>query len=191
MTQTQIADLIAREPLAPWLKRLRDHHAETFHHSVRVANWSMTYARRYLDLDAEDFEALSVGALMHDVGKLRIPREILAKPGPLDDDEWEQMRRHPRMGFELMEGVLGAIERDIIVGHHELKPAPYPRKAERKGDSGLLIEIVAVADIYDALRYRRAYKAPMPPEEVKQELKNQFLGDPRIPEGMVTTGSYL
>lgn len=189
MKHLHIADILADPTVRSWLDRLRRHHAESFHHSVRVANWSIRYAQRFRSYGEDDLRTLALGALFHDIGKLGVPAAILAKPGPLDEREWDQMRAHPRLGFDLTKDSLSEEVRRIIVGHHEYKPTPYPRESGRLDVRDDFLEIVAAADIYDALRYRRSYKGPLPAEEVRRHLVAQFLGNPSIPGEMVSVGS--
>ena len=116
--------------------------------------------------------SLEFGALMHDVGKLGIPEEILNKPGPLDDQEWEIMRNHPRLSCKIMQPLLSL--REILPWveyHHE--------RIDGKGYYGLKDEeipyaskIIAVADTFSAITMRRSYKPPRSYEEAIAIMKD-------------------
>ncbi|MBK9384892.1 MAG: HD domain-containing protein [Planctomycetes bacterium] len=175
-----------------WLERLRAHHAETFHHSLRVARWALRFAEEHGPCEGESRRILSQGALLHDLGKLLLPVEILSKPGPLDASEWEQMREHPRLGFEIAAGTLDEPVRHILVAHHEFKDSPYPRTRKAAPlDTALsnLVAIVAAADMYDGLRYRRSYKSALRDPQVLELMQIHFSGDPILPERMIAVAS--
>jgi putative two-component system response regulator len=133
-------------------------------HSDRVTRYALALAER-LRLPPADVDVIRRGGLMHDIGKICIPDAILNKPGPLTPDEYEVVRRHPMQGVEMvqpLESVQDTIP--IIRYHHErMDGRGYPDGME--GESiPLLARVVAVADVYDALRSDRPYRAGMPPE---------------------------
>lgn len=178
--------------VSAWMERLRDHHAETFHHSVRVGRWALRFAEDYGPGDGEARRILAQGALLHDLGKLLLPTEILSKPGPLDAAEWEQMREHPRLGFEISAGTLDESVRHILVAHHEFKDSPYPRTRKSTPLDGALanlVAIVAAADMYDGLRFRRSYKEALRDPQVLELMQLHFAGDPVLPERMIAVAS--
>jgi HD-GYP domain-containing protein (c-di-GMP phosphodiesterase class II) len=123
------------------------------------------------------------GALLHDIGKIGIPDSILLKPGPLTDDEWEVMRRHPTYAHELLAPIAYLRPSlDIPYCHHEKwDGSGYPR-----GLAGetipLAARIFAVVDVWDALSSDRPYRDAWPSEEVLQYLRDGAGAhfDPRI-----------
>jgi putative nucleotidyltransferase with HDIG domain len=128
-------------------------------HSRRVAAYSLLIAERMGRSDATFLSAVETGALLHDVGKIGVPDAALLKTGPLDDAEWEAMRRHPEAGAALARGS-EALEAaaPVIAAHHER----YDGRGYPAGQAGsaipLAARIVAAADIYDALTTARTYK---------------------------------
>jgi putative nucleotidyltransferase with HDIG domain len=142
---------------------LRDH--ETQGHSQRVTRLAV-YLGRAMGLGEADLVHLRRGALLHDIGKMGVPDNILTKPGPLTDDEWKIMRQHPVYAYELfsqIEFLRPAL--DIPYGHHERwDGSGYPR-----GLSGeaipLAARIFAVVDVWDALSSDRPYRPAWPEEE--------------------------
>jgi HD-GYP domain-containing protein (c-di-GMP phosphodiesterase class II) len=135
----------------------------THGHSARVAELS-TRIGLLLALEPEAVRGLHQGAFLHDVGKISIPDRILNKPGDLDPLEWEEIRRHPEVGWDLVnraESLRGALS--AIRHHHERwDGSGYP---DRLGglDIPLAGRIVAVADVWDALTSDRAYRPAWDP----------------------------
>jgi HD-GYP domain-containing protein (c-di-GMP phosphodiesterase class II) len=128
-------------------------------HSVNVTVFGLALGRQ-LKLSQEDLHCLGMGLMLHDVGKIQVPPEVLFKAGPLTDDEWNVMRQHPTMGEMLLtpSGKVNQRSMNIVRGHHE--------KTSGKGyPDGLTIEkidplakIAAIADVFDALTTERVYK---------------------------------
>jgi putative nucleotidyltransferase with HDIG domain len=135
----------------------RDH--ETTGHSFRVALYAVTLARA-MDVRGEELKAIEWGALLHDVGKMVVPDEILRKIGPLTEAEWHIMRQHPNWGFEMLAEVsfLQPAVLDIIYCHHER----WDGKGYPRGIAGetipLTARIFAVVDTYDAITSDRPYR---------------------------------
>jgi putative two-component system response regulator len=126
-------------------------------------------------------------APMHDVGKIGIPDAVLQKPGPLDEREWEIMRRHPAIGAEILGGHqsgLLSIACRIAQAHHEKwDGSGYPEGLAGE-DIPLEARIVAIADVFDALTSVRPYKAAWPVEKAAEHLRTQAGKhfDPRLVE---------
>jgi putative two-component system response regulator len=138
----------------------------TLGHTRRVANLAVALGKRLQMSDKETF-ALRLGGILHDVGKIGIAEEILNKPGKLEDHEWEAMRAHPEIGYQIclpLKATLG-IALDVIRHHHEkLDGSSYPDGL--KGEEiSLAARIMCVVDIYDALVTERPYRKAMPKEK--------------------------
>ncbi len=133
---------------------------ETGNHIMRMSNFTYVLAKG-LDWSEEDCELILHASTMHDVGKIGISDEILKKPGKLDPNEWEVMKRHTIIGGKLLEGddsTLMSMAREIALTHHEWwngEGYPNALKEEAIPRSG---RIAAVADVFDALTSERPYK---------------------------------
>ena len=151
-------------------------------HATRVARLTMALADE-LDLEESSLLELYHAALLHDIGKLDIPSSILRKPALLDAGEWQIMRTHPKVGYDLLQKLprfLRAAE--IVVAHHEsFDGGGYPRGL--KGDKiPVGARILAVADAYDSMTIPHTQRPPLPPAMAVQEIErcsgSQF--DPEI-----------
>jgi putative nucleotidyltransferase with HDIG domain len=135
----------------------RDH--ETTGHSFRVALYAVSLAKA-MGLHGDPIKAIEWGALLHDVGKMVVPDEILRKMGPLTDDEWHIMKQHPTWGFDMLAEVsfLQPAALDIIYSHHERWDGEgYPRGIAGEAIP-LSARIFAVVDTYDAITSDRPYR---------------------------------
>lgn len=135
----------------------RDH--ETAGHSFRVAHYALALAKR-LGLEGEDLKAIEWGGLLHDVGKMAVPDEILRKVGPLSDREWSIMRQHPGWGFEMLADIrfLQKTALQIVYSHHERWDGEgYPTGLVGE-EIPLAARIFAVVDTYDAMTSDRPYR---------------------------------
>ncbi len=145
---------------------------ETAGHSDRVADLTMAIAAEMgINQNSDDWRYMSWGALLHDVGKIAIPDEVLRKPGKLTDEEWEQMRTHPRAGFEILRAIdFLAPACEIVLAHHErYDGGGYPRGLHGE-EIPLGARIFMIADAFDAMTSDRAYRAAMPAEEALAEV---------------------
>jgi HD-GYP domain-containing protein (c-di-GMP phosphodiesterase class II) len=133
---------------------------------MRKYGWIDADGRRRYDAGSGRLSALGVGLLLHDIGKLAIPPEILRKTSALNDDEWKAMREHPLTGVEMLKrDGISALSRAVVRSHHERwNGSGYPdgRAGE---DIHQFARIAAVADVFDALTSDRYYRKAMPVAE--------------------------
>lgn len=160
---------------------------QTGEHSLRVAEVSRLLGRQ-LGLSEKQCQDICEGALLHDIGKIGIPDSILLKKGPLDEAEWEIMKRHPEIGYRVIsKGKFLKAAADIVYCHQERYDGTgYPRGL--KGEQiPLGARIFSVADAYDAMRSKRSYKDAYSPEEtlarILAERGRQF--DPAVVDALV------
>ena len=154
---------------------VRDYDEYTFTHSVNVCIFSVALGRK-LGFSKVQLYDLGMTALLHDVGKARVPAEILNKTGNLDEREWRFIQQHPWMGALTLFGIRAYEEvpyRSILVAHeHHMKMdlTGYP-KAIRPRTLGMFSRIVSVADGFDAATTRRVYSTkPIEPDQVLKEM---------------------
>ena len=139
----------------------------TFKHSVDVATMSMIIAKKY-GLDKEQVKEIGVAGLLHDVGKSKIPPEILNKPGRLNDREFQLMKHHSLYGYNILKEKEAGFSKGILAGvlqHHEkINGKGYPMSVD-DSQIHLYAKLIACADIFDALVTDRPYKEAFPKRE--------------------------
>lgn len=142
----------------------------TRRHSENVTHYSVSFAN-YLGLPDELVESIRVSALLHDIGKIGIPDQILTKPGALTDEEFEMIRKHPTLGAEILKNISRFTkEAQCVRYHHERwDGAGYPDGLEAE-QIPLGARIIGVADSMDAMLHRRVYKEAFPVQRVLKEL---------------------
>jgi HD-GYP domain-containing protein (c-di-GMP phosphodiesterase class II) len=139
-------------------------------HSRRVARMAGVIAEQ-LGLPRGQVRLIEQAAALHDVGKIGVADAILSKPGPLSEEEWREMRRHPRLGYDIVQGIetLGSVA-EIIHSHHErYEGGGYPRGL-RGEEIPYGARIFAVVDTYDAMTSHRPYRRARPHAEAVQEI---------------------
>jgi putative nucleotidyltransferase with HDIG domain len=147
------------EVVRKWGESIESKDIYTQGHCLRVADLACAIWARVSANDPLSAFWFRVGALLHDVGKLLVPAEVLNKPGKLSDDEWQLIRRHPVAGVELLADIEFPWDvLPIVESHHERwDGAGYPHGLA--GDAiPLTARVVCIADVYDALTSRRSYK---------------------------------
>lgn len=145
--------------------QLTVHDYYTYTHSVHVYIYSSMLTREIIGDENEALlKELGVGFLLHDIGKKGISPEILNKKGKLDDDEWEEIKKHPATGYDLLTEISGGLTEEvtqIVLQHHEkIDGSGYP-KGLKEIDIGRFGRIYCIVDVYDALTTKRSYKEAM------------------------------
>jgi putative nucleotidyltransferase with HDIG domain len=173
-----VVDSIVRNSSAmTWLSQLKSRDEYTVFHSINVCILAVVLGKR-LGLPDLSLRELGLGALLHDIGKMRVPLDILNKPRPLSLNELAIMRRHPVEGYQLLRdkpGVTPGIL-DIVALHHERWDGTgYPRGL--KGDQiNRFPAIVAVVDVYDAITTDRVYHHAISPHEALKRMYDNEIG---------------
>ena len=184
LAEAQTTHLAALDGL---ISMLQLHERDGRGHATRVARLTLALADVLGVCSDGELVAIEHGALLHDIGKLDVPSAILMKSAPLDDKEWEVMRTHPQLGYDLLRrlptfsGVAG-----LVLAHHEaFDGSGYPR-----GLKGAQIPIgarmLAIADAYDSMTHPHTQRPPMLPalaiDEIERCSGTQF--DPAIAEAL-------
>ena len=180
--ETGNADPTSSRSLEQLFQKLGFKRYETFQHSARVASVSRLVGE-YCGLPDEELRHLELGALLHDIGKIAIPRNVLMKPGKLTDEEWRVMKEHPTIGYRVLMGFPElAEEAKVVYSHHEsYDGAGYPQ-----GLSGEQIpfgaRIFSIVDTFDAMTSDRPYRAAQSVDAARTEIERvsgtQF--DPKL-----------
>lgn len=154
------------------LSMIKDYDNYTFNHCVNVGVLAMAMGAT-IGLDSATVRDLGIAGQLHDIGKTMIPKQILNKPGKLSSSEFEEMKRHSELGSKIiaeMEGLTPGIAQ-IVLGHHlRFNRKGYPDWA-RSLPANRLIDIIAVADTYDAITTMRVYQHPVTPRAALDELQ--------------------
>jgi HD-GYP domain-containing protein (c-di-GMP phosphodiesterase class II) len=172
-----------------WSRALELSGRENQEHTQRVVDGTMQLARA-LHVGEETLNDLRYGALLHDIGKLLIPENILNKPGALDENEWEITRRHPRQAYDLLSPIKHtAAVLEIPLRHHERwNGSGYP-DGMRGEQIPLSARIFAVVDVYDALTSPRPYRPAWIKQAAREYIEEQSgtLFDPLVVRAFLQT----
>lgn len=153
--------------------RLKNRDQTTYLHSLAVSTLLICFGR-HLGFDEPAVHELALGGLLHDIGKTKIPMEILNKTGRLTPDEMDLVRAHPQQGYEILLKIKGVPDAalDICLYHHER----YDGKGYPRGLSGeeipLTARIAAICDVYDAMTTVRSYKRAWSPRETLEMMQS-------------------
>ncbi|MCX7903230.1 MAG: HD-GYP domain-containing protein [Caloramator sp.] len=153
-----------KDNIIKFLSTLKAFDQYTFNHSLNVAFYSMLLGK-WLGLKSEQIDDLIKAAVLHDIGKVKIPEEILNKKGKLSEEEFEIMKKHPVYGYEIAlenQKLSFDILKAILLHHEKENGSGYPLKV--RGDRiPLYAKIIGICDVYDALTSERVYKGRMSP----------------------------
>lgn len=170
------------------LAKIRDKDDYTFQHSVSVCVIAVKIGQA-LDMPEQELRSLGIAGLMHDVGKAKIPQEILLKPGPLTPQEMLEMRKHPLYGSQIVGDIAFPDPTivTVVLQHHEHEDGQgYPLQLSRSKIHPLS-RIVAVADVFDAITSERYYRPRFPLLHALEEINREARGhlDPAITRRLV------
>ena len=164
-----IENLLDNNELMYSLIDIRNLDPYTYEHSLNVAVTSLVMGIG-LKMNIKDLIDLAMAALLHDIGKAFISKDIIIKKGPLSFSEYKQMQQHPKRGYDYLKDnkFISAESRVAILQHHErFDGNGYPNRLQGNQIS-LIARIICIADVYDALLSNRSYKQPMSPNEAME-----------------------
>ncbi len=145
--------------------------SETQGHSLRVVGYTLKLAELLNITDKDELKIIEYGALLHDIGKIGIPDHILNKPGKLTEKEWEIMKKHPKIGYNILKKIKFLNKSSLIVLYHHEKYDGKGYLTELKGEEiPLGARIFAVADTVDAITSDRPYRKALTFEYALEEL---------------------
>lgn len=161
-----VASIMRNEGALMWLTQLKHRDEYTALHSINVCILALVFGR-HLGLSGEELGELGLGALLHDIGKMRVPLALLNKPTGLTQEELRQLEQHPTHGYRILAEERGFPERalDVVYSHHErIDGGGYPRGLHGAQISRLAV-IVSIVDVYDAITSERVYHTGISPHE--------------------------
>lgn len=144
----------------------------TYNHSAEVAILSMMVAKS-MGFNNAFIQKIGIGALLHDIGKVEVPSELVHKSDVLSDSEYEVMQKHPQYGYDMLKDSydISPISRQIILLHHEkLNGVGYPLGLKEK-DIPVHVRVVTMCDIFNAITSNRSYKSRMSADEALEVLR--------------------
>ena len=159
--ENKILKALKHSSLREWLTTVGCHHADTFRHCLFVTGFAVAFAQ-HLGMREDDQRRLVRAALLHDVGKAFTPAAILDKPGLLNDEEMDEVRKHPRLGYDALaaQGGYPPEMLDVVLHHHEfLDGTGYPDGLVANEISDI-VRLTTIVDIYAALVESRPYRIP-------------------------------
>jgi putative nucleotidyltransferase with HDIG domain len=185
-----VSQLVQEGKVRTLLGKVKSDQRSIYEHSLRVAILSLDLGFEN-HLDQPDLNHLGYAGLLHDIGKASLPADILSKRTALNSTDRDLLNEHARLGFLALESFEPEIVKQIVVAHHEYQKIPYPRsgidrrKAGRgspgrrsnQSQAGALAQILAAADMFDALTSQRSYKEALSKSDTETILREQFTGD--------------
>lgn len=168
LNQTKEIIVMNRNPMSTFhiLQNVRKYDDSTFIHSLNVAIICNTFGK-WIQMPKDDLDILTLAGLLHDIGKMAIPEQIIKKPEILTDSEYSVVKLHPKRGYNIIESMrIDERIKNAVLQHHERCDGsgyPYGLKGDQIDD---FAKIVAIADIYDAMTSARVYRGPLCPFEV-------------------------
>ena len=143
---------------------------ETRYHSVRVALYAVELAKQF-NVSEDELKFVYWGGILHDIGKIGIPDEILLKPSELDREEWNEIKKHPKIGYEIVKDINFLKDASaVVLYHHEWwngKGYPYGKKGEK---IPIFARIFSVADALDSMTSKRPYRDAISFRDAQMEI---------------------
>ena len=183
LTSTILDQIVQTPGLTLRLASIKSYDEYTLYHSVNVAVISIGLGL-VIGLPVAMIREIAMTGMLHDLGKIAVPVEIVQKPGPLTEDEWIVMRRHPALGAQVLSHLAGSNRLAMIVAfehHRRFDMTGYPL-SPRAGPQHIVSRLACVADVYDAMTSRRVYKGATPRRQVCAYVREESgrIFDPRF-----------
>ncbi len=167
---------------------LSSHDFYTYNHSLDVSIYSLGLGQA-VGFRGKELRELGLGGLFHDIGKRYVPIEIICKDGPLNDEEWIHMQKHPQFGLMILEEHKSSVEiKACAFEHHEsMAGNGYPQNLTSK-EIHAMARVVSVADTYDALTTKRSYNDPMKPTDAIELMTTKLVSryDPEVVKALIS-----
>ncbi len=183
VTEELLTYTLSATDYASLINQMKNKDTYTYQHSVNVAIYSSLMGK-WLNYDVEAIQKLSLSATLHDIGKMKVPEEILNKPGKLTDNEFEEIKNHSKYGYKIVNNSsnLDQYVALAVLQHHERTDGSgYPFGV---GEDRIysFAKIIAIADIFDAITSERCYEGRFSPFDALKEIRHEAFKslDPRI-----------
>lgn len=182
-----VSQISSKKDISVDLFDLRSYDDYTFHHSVNVGVFAVAVGRR-MGLNDEDLRQLSLAGICHDLGKSRIDKNIINKPGKLTDEEFTEVKNHPKHSFDILSdnaGVSSLVRQAVLYHHENENGSGYPHGKEGN-EIPAFAKIIHAVDVYDALTSKRPYKDPYTPVDAFKYLDSgkEILFDAKVVDVM-------
>ena len=175
-TQTLMNSVRLKSDLFAYMSHMKADDQHTFVHSVNVGMLCNIFGQ-WLKLSPEETEDLTMAGLVHDIGKTQVPSEVLNKPDRLTEDEFNQVRMHTKMGYDLVKdlNISDAVKQAVLLHHERNDGSGYPFGFQRD-QIPEFAKIVAIADVYEAMTSARTYHKKFSPFKVIQLFEQESYG---------------
>ncbi|MFW6270907.1 MAG: HD-GYP domain-containing protein, partial [Bacillota bacterium] len=163
IVEDMISDLMNEDDILHNLASLKNTSDYTFEHSINVGALCIVFGKT-LQYSHNDLRKIGMGGILHDMGKMLIPEEILNKPSNLTDHEYQVMKNHPELGFKHLQDldILSPLSRTVVYAHHEkVDGSGYPRGLQSE-EIHEFAKVAGIADVFDALTSDRVYRKSWP-----------------------------
>ncbi len=154
------------------LHSLQRHDEYSFTHSLNVAMLSLTIARK-MGINGAALVQMAMAALLHDIGKELVPDEVLNKPGKLTEEKWEVMQRHSADGTKLLLRSPSASDLSVVVAYEHQLAYEHDSPDHGQWELHFVSDVVCIADVYDALRSNRPYRAAVPADRAMKIMQEE------------------
>ena len=177
ITDDIMSTLRCKNDILTFIGFIKESDEHTFHHCVNVSLLSNLYGR-WLALPHNELVDLTTAGMLHDIGKTKVPNEILNKKGKLTDDEFAIMKKHPVLGYRLLQNqdIPEGIKLGALMHHEKLDGSGYPMGVKEE-QIGKIAKIIAICDIYDAMTANRVYREKICPFEVIKMFETKVYGE--------------
>ncbi len=158
----------------------------TYSHCINVSLYSMLIGK-WLELPESEIKLLMIAGILHDVGKSKIPTDILNKKGPLTQEEFEVIKMHPLLGFEIIKdntGIKKKVKEAVLMHHEKENGTGYPFGI-KSGSISNYAKIISIADAFDALTSERVYKKRQTPFDTFREFERIGIGEGHYDPGIL------